>query len=277
MYIFGGRTEEGNDLGDLAAFRISSRRWYTFQNMGPSPSPRSGHSMTAFGKHIVVIGGEPSSAPRDAGELSRAYYLDTSKIRYPADSQVPISADQRTQGMRRPSGDRSGIPQSRALPAPAPRDPNEPVFDGSRRIGRDAPQPVQRVNDSTNATSRLPRAAAASPAQSSPQTGPMQQQAPTAQPGPGVLSPRVQSPQIRQPTRPERPERPERAMSPSTDAPFSPVDQVSANTLTDGAMSPRQRAGLASPVQSNVRSFSGRDESTQQTYKPQAYQPSTLR
>ena len=27
MYIFGGRTEEGTDLGDLAAFRISSRRW----------------------------------------------------------------------------------------------------------------------------------------------------------------------------------------------------------------------------------------------------------
>ncbi|GJC82776.1 tip elongation aberrant protein 1 [Colletotrichum liriopes] len=37
MYIFGGRTEEGVDLGDLAAFRITSRRWYTFQNMGPSP------------------------------------------------------------------------------------------------------------------------------------------------------------------------------------------------------------------------------------------------
>ena len=86
MYIFGGRTEDGMDLGDLAAFRIPSRRWYTFQNMGPSPSPRSGHTMTAIGKTIVVLAGEPSSAPRDAGELSLAYFLDTTKIKYPNDA-----------------------------------------------------------------------------------------------------------------------------------------------------------------------------------------------
>src|SRR5882757_348069 len=61
MYIFGGRTEEGTDLGDLAAFRITSKRWYTFQNMGPSPSPRSGHSMTAYRDKIIVLAGEPSS------------------------------------------------------------------------------------------------------------------------------------------------------------------------------------------------------------------------
>lgn len=86
MYIFGGRTEHGDDLGDLAAFRISLRRWYTFQNMGPSPSPRSGHSMTAYGKQIVVLAGEPSTAPRDPAELSMAYVLDTAKIRYPNDA-----------------------------------------------------------------------------------------------------------------------------------------------------------------------------------------------
>lgn len=98
MYIFGGRIQDGTDLGDLAAFRISTRRWYMFQNMGPSPSPRSGHSMTTFGKHVVVLGGEPSSAPRDSEELSIAYLLDTSKIRYPP-------ADQRM-AVRKMSGER---------------------------------------------------------------------------------------------------------------------------------------------------------------------------
>ncbi|KAH8757171.1 hypothetical protein BGZ57DRAFT_719241, partial [Hyaloscypha finlandica] len=83
MYIFGGRTEEGADLGDLAAFRISSRRWYTFQNMGPSPSPRSGHSMTAYGKKLMVLGGEPSSLEDRPEDLAIVYLLDTSKIRYP--------------------------------------------------------------------------------------------------------------------------------------------------------------------------------------------------
>ena len=118
MYIFGGRTEEGTDLGDLAAFRISSRRWYTFQNMGPSPSPRSGHSMTAYGKQIVVMAGEPSSAPRDPGELGLIYVLDTAKIRYPNDQQIQQTpAGERVPGNRRPSQER-GMQPNRAIAAP---------------------------------------------------------------------------------------------------------------------------------------------------------------
>ncbi|CEJ55960.1 hypothetical protein PMG11_02188 [Penicillium brasilianum] len=100
MYVFGGRTDEGMDLGDLSAFRITTRRWYSFQNMGPAPSPRSGHSMTAFGKQIIVMAGEPSSAPRDPAELSMAYILDTGKIRYPNDSQ---------------SSDRAAVPAGRKI------------------------------------------------------------------------------------------------------------------------------------------------------------------
>lgn len=100
MYIFGGRTEEGADLGDLAAFRITSRRWYTFQNMGPSPSPRSGHSMTTVGKMVVVVGGEPSQTAPPVNDLSMIYMLDTTKIRYPSDSQIQ---SQRAPGQRRPS------------------------------------------------------------------------------------------------------------------------------------------------------------------------------
>ncbi|CAG8229085.1 unnamed protein product [Penicillium nalgiovense] len=112
MYVFGGRTDEGVDLGDLSAFRISTRRWYSFQNMGPAPSPRSGHSMTAFGKQIIVMAGEPSSAPRDPAELSMSYILDTSKIRYPNDSQpggrLPDSATRKT------SVDKPGISSGRS-------------------------------------------------------------------------------------------------------------------------------------------------------------------
>ena len=107
MYIFGGRTEEGTDLGDLASFRITSRRWYTFQNMGPSPSARSGHSMTAFGKQIVVLAGEPSSTPRQPEELGLVYVLDTAKIRYPNDQQIQQTpSGERVPGNRRPSQER---------------------------------------------------------------------------------------------------------------------------------------------------------------------------
>ena len=96
MYIFGGRDSEGLDLGDLAAFRISTKRWYTFQNMGPSPSPRSGHSMTTHNGKIYVLGGEPSTQirPQDkavvSDELQLVYILDTTKIRYPNDQNASL-------------------------------------------------------------------------------------------------------------------------------------------------------------------------------------------
>jgi Galactose oxidase, central domain len=86
MYVFGGRTRQGQDLGYLVALSLTLKRWYIFQNIGPTPSPRSGHSMTVFDPQIFLLAGEPSSAPRDVGELTLAYVLDTTKIRYLNDS-----------------------------------------------------------------------------------------------------------------------------------------------------------------------------------------------
>ncbi|KAL1644197.1 Negative regulator of mitotic exit [Diplodia intermedia] len=142
MYVFGGRTREGTDLGDLAAFKITSRRWYMFQNMGPSPSPRSGHSMTSYGKHIVVLAGEPSSSAPDRNELSMAYVLDTSKIRYPSSEQSPATSER--QPVRKMSGGGSAIPQSRVgresmmagpMGAPPARPAEGPPVAGSPQSG----------------------------------------------------------------------------------------------------------------------------------------------
>ncbi|EAQ89641.1 hypothetical protein CHGG_06260 [Chaetomium globosum CBS 148.51] len=137
MYIFGGRTEEGADLGDLAAFRISSLRWYTFQNMGPSPSPRSGHSMTAVGKTVVVLGGEPSSTSITVNDLAIVYCLDTTKIRYPNDAAANRDAPKN----RRPS---DVTAQNTARNAPS-------------REGSNGPPDPSRSNGPPNGPSRLPR------------------------------------------------------------------------------------------------------------------------
>lgn len=216
MYIFGGRTEEGNDLGDLAAFKIPSRRWFTFQNMGPSPSPRSGHSMTAVGKSIYVVAGEPSSAPRDAAELSLIYCLDTAKIRYPADANVqPLPADQRTQAQRRPSTDKTAPPGRTA----SPRLPLEQGSSPRLTASQPNAQPRQ-IEDS-----KLPRAALQ---QSSP---PMQ----TLQTPPMSSSPAMQQSQLK-PQQPQTAapaksvtaqavERSERQTS-KPDRPYSPANQV---------------------------------------------------
>ncbi|POS87515.1 hypothetical protein EPUL_002322 [Erysiphe pulchra] len=174
MYVFGGRSDDGKDLGDLAAFRITSRRWYTFQNMGPSPSARSGHSMTAYGKQIVVIGGEPNTLPREIGDLAIAYLLDTSKIRYPNDHNTQQLPD-RVIGARRPSvSDKPNLAISRGL---ASRD--SPIIDTKRANGItgrgngqsslngnelngvvNSPGPQAQTTQGKAANSKLPRAAA---------------------------------------------------------------------------------------------------------------------
>ncbi|KAL9128793.1 MAG: hypothetical protein Q9217_002602 [Psora testacea] len=219
MYIFGGRTAEGTDLGDLAAFRITSRRWYTFQNMGPSPSPRSGHSMTSFGKQIVVLAGEPSSASRDPGELSLVYILDTGKIRYPNDQQIQQTpTGERVPGKRRPSqergiGQQMGPPQNRPINTQngAPDGMNrkysgsrESIVGPSRGPGpgmgpgpgiRGQDPPIGNGPSPPGPGSRLPRTSV-SQASSGP---PPQQQAPP--PRPNGAAPPGAGPRSRTPTR----------------------------------------------------------------------------
>lgn len=214
MYIFGGRTEEGADLGDLAAFKITSRRWYTFQNMGPSPSPRSGHSMTAYGTLIIVLAGEPSSPPRDADELSLVYVLDTSKIRYPNDQQIQQTpSGERVQGNRRPSGEQGGRSQIRGPSREASNGPDPALrrqFSGSREVMGDETnrpggfvgigvggrgQDIGNINGpSPGPGSRLPRASL-SQANSGP---PPLQQAPPPRTN-GVISP-ASGPRSKTPT-----------------------------------------------------------------------------
>lgn len=179
MYIFGGRIQDGTDLGDLAAFRISTRRWYMFQNMGPSPSPRSGHSMTTFGKHIIVLGGEPSSAPRDSEELSIAYILDTSKIRYPP-------ADQQNQQMavRKVSGDRPSASKGTSIPVAAGL-----PYSAARTLDSTA-SPVNGVMGPDG--SRLPRTTGNVP--SGLMYGPQNMQQPRSNGGSNSTTPRSRTP-----------------------------------------------------------------------------------
>lgn len=251
MYIFGGRNEEGNDLGDLAAFRISSRRWYTFQNMGPCPSPRSGHSMTTVGKSIVVLAGEPSSAPRDPIELGLAYFLDTSKIRYPPDSTSNTPTSERA-ATRRPSGERGGSLSGIRGPTPAQRS----ELMGSERSGSAGDNRI-RTNDGN---SRLPR-----PGQPPPQGPPPQAPGQMRQTGPPVTA--------RQPTRSA-----DRAISPSNEngrpqQRFENVAAVASAAAARASPVQRERAMPMSPTFGEGQSPATQAEE-QTRAKPETYTPS---
>ena len=284
MYIFGGRTEEGNDLGDLAAFRITSRRWYTFQNMGPSPSPRSGHSMTTVGKQIVVLAGEPSSAPRDAVELAKAYYLDTAKIRYPPDSASQTPVNERIQGTRRPSGSEKNAYPMGAVRSPSVQHPTQTspaeLADRPRMGSGDSYKTKEAAN------SRLPRMASNGGAVQAPSpapTGP-----PPQAPGQQAAKPNGIA-SARQPTRP-----PERALSPTQDAERaqrfesnnslmspqagrdSPAIRSAAETRQPLSPGPESRQPLSPGFPPETPYFDAEEDPMLQPkrQKPETYQPS---
>lgn len=292
MYIFGGRTEDGTDLGDLAAFKITSRRWFTFQNMGPAPSPRSGHSMTAFGKQIVVLAGEPSSAPRNIDELSMVYVLDTGKIRYPNDQQIQQTpTGERVPGNRRPSTERpaggpsamrGAIPQN---PAGGPSEGLRRVFSGSREsmVGPGASPPPQsgpppnmglppgiapgggagpasRVHDMSTMSGPTASGPAGSASRSpypplgqAPSGPPPQQQAPPPRPNGVIPQMGGQGPRSKTPTKDQR------GYAPPVDTGRSgSFDREPASPVVD---SPPQADGL----QSQSPMVNGRRTPTQQT------------
>ncbi|GBC06482.1 hypothetical protein RclHR1_06870013 [Rhizophagus clarus] len=88
IYIFGGRTRDGKELADLAAYGINNGRWYMFQKMGPSPGPRYWLTVSSSKNIVMVFGGAAtnSTKPDEDGII---HILDTSKIKYPIDADPP--------------------------------------------------------------------------------------------------------------------------------------------------------------------------------------------
>ncbi|KII94183.1 hypothetical protein PLICRDRAFT_99563 [Plicaturopsis crispa FD-325 SS-3] len=149
IYVFGGRGVDGKDLNDLAAFKISKQRWFMFQNMGPSPSGRSGHAMASMGTRVFVLGGE-SFTPTKGEDHSLVHVLDTKHIKYPDPNKPPPQGASRKSGVQQHqqtnsqmqnnssliNGNRAMSPQGqqgsdaedlrRAISPPNSRAPNKP-------------------------------------------------------------------------------------------------------------------------------------------------------
>lgn len=101
MYVLGGRSSESKDLGLLSALIIPSQKWFNFQNMGPGPTPRSGHSMTAFDvDKIIVMGGESPKVSENE-IINKVYVLDTSKINYPPNATQLDGEEKKLSGVVR--------------------------------------------------------------------------------------------------------------------------------------------------------------------------------
>ncbi|ORY28504.1 hypothetical protein BCR39DRAFT_535012 [Naematelia encephala] len=227
VYIFGGRDVNGKDLGDLAAFRITNQRWYMFQNMGPSPTARSGHAMVAAHGKIFVVGGEAnttSGTSRD--DPSLVHVLDTTKIKYPPDTQPPRQMKPR--------------PSDPAVPSQAGREASSPqVIPPS-----DTPQSVRRQLPPSSSIDSLARAASPPTSGSSDRLAQLAQAPiPLAAPIEGQLPRSVNGAPPQRPRR-EGDEEFRRAMSPTgMNGPPSP----SQNGFPVRVTSPTGGQGPASP------------------------------
>ena len=127
--------------------------------------------MTAFGKQIVVLAGEPSTAPRDPAELSMAYVLDTGKIRYPNDAPTTPSKQEKPSSPTRQTSDAA---RNMIAARSVSREGSGPRGD-SPKDGMISGGPVQRPDAQQ---SRLPRASMG-PGMTGP---PPQSQAPNPRP-----------------------------------------------------------------------------------------------
>ncbi|KAG1459251.1 hypothetical protein G6F46_005015 [Rhizopus delemar] len=131
IYIFGGRGEDGVQLNDLCAYKIKNRYWFTFQNMGPSPSPRHGQTITAIGNRLFVVGGDNDFAKME--DASHVYILDSTKIKFPLESTVPVTTQPPSEEKVIPPRDNSTEaqyqPQSQPQPVqPQPVQPQQPYL-----------------------------------------------------------------------------------------------------------------------------------------------------
>ncbi|CAG8591359.1 13372_t:CDS:10 [Funneliformis caledonium] len=114
LFIFGGRTKEGKELSDLAAYGINKRRWYMFQRMGPSPTPRYWLTLSSSNHKVMIFGGD-SANPSKPDKEGLIHVLDTSKIKYPIGS-YPQNSSQSQSAPSRLQIVLSSFPQKKSLP-----------------------------------------------------------------------------------------------------------------------------------------------------------------
>ncbi|WFD18012.1 hypothetical protein MCAP1_000224 [Malassezia caprae] len=192
MYIFGGRGVDGNDLGDLASFKISSHRWFMFARMGPAPFGRSGHTMVSVQNRVLVVGGE-AFAGDVHDEPNALHVLDTAKIKYPvktdrppptAPAETPASETRTAPPPAPPPGT-----ETRTTPPPAPASESHatPVVDAPASVAPDTPAelaadpavPVQEL-----AAAPVPAVSPVAPAESPVPPEPVQERAVDTEPAP---------------------------------------------------------------------------------------------
>lgn len=202
--------------------------------------------MTAFGKQIIVTGGEPSSAPRDPVELSMAYILDTGKIRYPVEAQNGEKGAA-AGGIRKMSSDKTSPMSSSGRTSREAQHYTPEPRKGPTSMPSHESMTSSNGGHSPAPGSRLPRASIAQAPSGPPPPG----QAPT--PGPrGTAAPPAMNPRSKTPTKLDRgfaspPLESVRSLS-SDNGRDSPAKELSSPKEATKPAAPEPQAAVVSPT-----------------------------
>ncbi|KAI0283592.1 hypothetical protein BGY98DRAFT_1183841 [Russula aff. rugulosa BPL654] len=120
MYVYGGRTFGGTYLGDLTALNMSTQRWTSFQDIGPSPNARTNHAMACDGTRVFVLGGRlsPGAQVDDAKPI---HILDTKLLIYPKPDSNTVKHSEKT----------TELAQRLSAGHPTQGQPQQPAFSSS--------------------------------------------------------------------------------------------------------------------------------------------------
>lgn len=137
-----------------------------FANMGPSPSPRSGHALTTHQNKVLVLGGENFTAGNKPDDPTVVSVLDTAKIKYPPDSgsKTPSTRKSNVPGgsSNTPTGTRAMSPvsedQARRAASPTQRGMAQPAngLVGMMQNGSQQPQSQSQIQQQGSSISKAP-------------------------------------------------------------------------------------------------------------------------
>lgn len=219
--------------------RLVDQRWYMFQNMGPAPAGRSGHSMVSWANKIYVLGGESYTAERP-DDPSIVHVLDTNKIKYPTDQQRKHDSSRNT--LRQSSTvPRASAPAPASPPAARPGQNEEKSRDVARQETRRAASPTAQVGQPRPS---MVTVASQSGPQSSDVRAPLEVAA-EARRRTNTASPVNTGP----PPRPRRDDAREQA------AGRSPQPPVAARAVSPTATEPTRPLNVASPSSQSIESM----------------------
>ncbi|CUA77044.1 Kelch repeat-containing protein 2 [Saccharomyces cerevisiae S288c] [Rhizoctonia solani] len=145
IYVSGGVSKGGKELGDAYIFRIHEQIWYRLPDLDLQPSARWGHSLAVYEGRVLVIGGTRNH--KEPNDMNEIHSLDTNLIQYPKGAgeitikspsstgqtlHNPVAEESLVEAVESETGDAKETEHTEMIPLP--EEESEPHIDEDKSI-----------------------------------------------------------------------------------------------------------------------------------------------